>query len=541
MDPSPPWVCRFCGTPHEGAATDSMGRPRIPLTDDGLLSFLRTRLTGVDGASLHPTIPAKQLASVRKVHPYLPPNETILAVYDGTVFGSASDGFYITARRIGYKNQMESPQFLEWSQVDDEAVYSDDNEIYLGQAKIETVYEDDADELDTWVDVISSIACSAKPPGHVSAAAAQVASGGAASAAVAHVPLGPGWNSAHSAWPPQPTLDRPEYVEQLLQAPYQADTGCSRVDVSAAGNMIVAAGGSVMEIRYSNGAPHLAAAAPDSVLAVRFSPDGQYLLCGCTDQRASLFDVRTGALRGKTPEMEDYCDDVVWLGAGPRFAAASQRGELWIIDGMTMQPTLRILGPDPEHDSLGGIAATPDGNTVFISLGERLGAFDTTTGRLCWRFDGALRNASHIAVSPRGDVLVAAGYDGVALFDARTGQPGMRFPLPGATTVSWPEGGGGLFKKADRNEWSWTPRPRFSPAGDLVALQDHAGNLAFLDTTTYALHPTPRVMGRAWIEDIAWMPDSNHVVLGASDNTLAIWRVRPPQGLLHIQAIRSPG
>ena len=256
---------------------------------------------------------------------------------------------------------------------------------------------------------------------------------------------------------------------------------------------------------------------------------------GTLDRRATLYDIQTGRLLGQTPELADGCDEIHWLDAD-RIAIGSQRGELWVVDAPAMTTSLRILEPNEDCDQLGGLAATADGRVAFISLGARLGAFDTRTGKIIWRFDQALLHASRLAVSPRGDVLVAAGYEGVALFDARTGQPGARMPLAAARAVSWPQPTGSFGKK-EAFELSWSPRPRFSPNGDLVALQDRLGNLVFLDMTTFALHSMPRDAGRAWIEDLAWFADGEHLVVGGSDNSLAIWRVRPMERVLHTSAV----
>lgn len=524
-------TCKFCG------AAKPLANGCIALTDDGVLGLLRQHITGLDSTSIHPAISPKKLEGVRKSHAaYLPPNETILAIYDGTVFGSATDGFFVTSKRIGFKNQLEEAQFFEWQHIDPDGVYAQDTNIVVGRAKLDTLYSADDDALWQWADTIGAIARSARPS--ASMRVVSVSSG---------APAGPSpWDAVISSWPPPAhTYHRTELVERLPCRPYAASTSCSVVDTQSTGHLIVACGDATVELRVAaNGARFRAFRAPDVVLAAKFSPNGGQLAVGGLDRKATLYDVQSGRILGATPLMEDTCDEIVWLGAqatgdAGRFAMASQRGELWIVDAATMQPVQRILGADVDYNQLGGIAASVDGRLVFVSLGSRLGAFDTATGKIVWRFDDALLNASRLAVSPRGDVLVAAGYEGVALFDARTGQAGARYPLAAARAVSWPEAGPGIFGTAAHSEYSWSPRPRFSPNGDLVAVQDHIGNLVFLDTTTYALHPMPRDHGRAWIEDIAWFGDGNHVVVGSSDNSLAIWRVRPLAKLVHSGGVGS--
>lgn len=511
-------LCKFCG------AEQPLPNGCVRLTPEGVVALLRERLAGVDSTAVHPAIPPKKLAGVRKSHPYLPPDEVVLAIYDGTVFGSATDGFYVTATRIGWKNQMEGAHCLEWSSVDPDAIWVEGTDIVVGNAKLGTLYGKEGEALYQWCDAITSVALSAHPAKAFQTPAAEV-------------PLGPtAWDGVASSWPPPPpSYHANDLVERLPRRPYESFSGCSVVDAQAQGNLVVACGGETVEIRYAaNGARFRAFQAPDIVLAVKFSPDGHLLALGTLDHALTVYEVESGRIVGQSPKMSDGCDEILWLDA-TRLAIGSQRGELWIVGVPSLQPLHRILGPSTEYETLGGLACTLDGRVVFASVGSRLGAFDTTTGKILWRFDGALTNASRLAVSPRGDVLVAAGYDGVALFDARTGQPGARMPLGHARGVSWPEPAG--FMKTEPLELSWSPRPRFSPSGDLVALQDPLGNLVFLDTSTYALHPTPRDHGRAWIEDIAWFADGNHLVVGGSDNSLAIWRVRPLTRVLHTSAM----
>jgi len=550
---APVATCAYCGAPQQQA---ELPAGCIWLADEHVIALMKRELTGVDSTFLLPSIPAKKLTNARSVHAvHLPPNEQVLGLYDGTAFGSAKDGFLITSKRICWKNQLEDAQCLEWAHVDMDNVYVDENRLVIGRAKIDTLFGEDDDGLWAWEGVLQTLARSAHPeqaraetmpapsdkpdPGWGGSEAAIDSQGGGAWGGMAAsqqapstaVPRGTGYVQSNNS---------PE-LERLIRAPYEFGESCSIVDVHPSGELIAACGGNVVELRHAaNGARYGAFVAPDTILFARFSPDGQWLLVGGLDNRANLYEIRSGEHRGTTTKMVDGCDEVVWLGRSHYFAAASQRGELWIIDASTMRETVRILGPDPQFNHLGGLAASPDGSRVYVSLGSRLGAFESATGKILWRNDNALNNASRLTLSPRGDVLMAAGYDGVAFFDPANGLPGARYPFPCARNVSWPEQGErGLLgrKKQEEGLWSWSPRPRFSPTGDAIAVQDHVGNLAFVDPGTGALHPTARELGRAWIEDLAWFADGNHLVLGASDNTLSLWRIRPMAGLWRVKAI----
>ena len=548
-----PTTCSYCGAPQKG--------PDLPpgciwLTDEHVTALLRKRLTGLDATWVHPSIPAKKLANTRKVHTaHLPANEQVLALYDGTAFGSATDGFILTTKRIYWKNQLESAQFLDWEHVEFDGVYVEETQIVLGRARLDTLYGDDDDALWVWEDVIQTLARSAQPKRVRETEAPARDPRAAAAWGGDDVAVGPRSAGAWGGLAAQPAVSpalpqgtgfvqhasMPE-VERLSRAPYESDESCSVVDVHPGGELVVACGGATVELRHSsNGMRYGAFPMPDTVLSARFSPDGQWLLLGGLDGRAYIVEVRSGRHQGATQPMGDGCDEVAWLGRSTYFAAGSQCGEVWIVDATTMRET-RILAPDPDYHQLGGLVASADGARVFVSVGSRIGAFEAASGRVLWRNDTALSNASRLTIAPRGDVLVAAGYDGVAFFDANTGLPGARFPFPSARNVSWPEGGaGGLLSKIRKQDdeplWSWSSRPRFSPQGHYVAVQDHVGNLSFIDAISGALHPTPREAGRAWIEDLAWFPDGNHVLLGSSDNALALWRVQPMAGLWRVKAI----
>lgn len=543
----PVWACPYC---HAQFEAPSLPEGYIWLSDESVHALLRSRLTGVAATFLHPSIPAKKIENVRKLHEaHLPADEAILGIYDATVFGSAKDGWVVTSKRLCFKNQIDAPQSLAWTDVKDDQIYVDGNHLLVGRAKLDTLFGREADGLFAWHEVFQTLARSAGGPGQDEV---EQASAGAA-AALAHAEAwggpevlvaaqGAGWGGTGAgrtmgAGVP-PGTPRPDF-EYAPQAFGMDDRSVSVVDVHPSGELVLAADGGILELRYAqNGQRYHAFPLPGSVLSARFSPDGNWVVVGGTDSRASLFEVRSGQHRGASVEMAAYCDEVAWLGS-TSFAMASQRGEVWIVDASTMTVTQKILGPDPKYAHLGGLAVAADGSRAYVSCGNKLGAFDVASGRIVWRVEEALYNPGRLAVSPRGDMLVMAGYDGVAILDASTGQLLSRYQFPSASSVKWSgkRKGGLLDRFVGADEHSWSARPRFSPAGNLVALQDPVGNLCFIDPTTGALHMNARETGRAWIEDIAWFGDSNHLLLGSSDNTIAIWSVHPFACRLHSEGI----
>ena len=73
------------------------------------------------GSAVHyaPSIPPGKEAGARRVHAlHLPESEPILVLYDGTVFGSAAEGFIATAERLCWKNLLEHPRQIAWTDLD---------------------------------------------------------------------------------------------------------------------------------------------------------------------------------------------------------------------------------------------------------------------------------------------------------------------------------------------------------------------------------------------------------------------------------------
>lgn len=73
-----------------------------------------------------PAIPRDKEASARSVHDlHLPDEEAILVLHDGTVFGSAEEGFLVTRQRLCWKNPWERPRQIAWSDLEPEAIKRD--------------------------------------------------------------------------------------------------------------------------------------------------------------------------------------------------------------------------------------------------------------------------------------------------------------------------------------------------------------------------------------------------------------------------------
>jgi hypothetical protein len=73
-----------------------------------------------------PHVPSLKESLARGAHEvYLPESEPVLVLYDGTVLGSAENGFVVTPERLCWKNFLEHPRQIAWSEIDPARVVPD--------------------------------------------------------------------------------------------------------------------------------------------------------------------------------------------------------------------------------------------------------------------------------------------------------------------------------------------------------------------------------------------------------------------------------
>jgi hypothetical protein len=98
-----------------------------------LVALARRHLSGLEGVSFAPKIPAAKQAGVRAVHQgHLPATEPLLAVYDDTLFGTGEEGYLITPERLCWKNFLEHPREIAWSELDPASVVRDGGRVRIG-------------------------------------------------------------------------------------------------------------------------------------------------------------------------------------------------------------------------------------------------------------------------------------------------------------------------------------------------------------------------------------------------------------------------
>lgn len=144
--PTEGWAfCPRCGRELLGAprgtelARVTPPAPRFPFEREALLAYLREAF-GAAADLYFPPLPARKERSVRALHgAFLEEGDEPLLVYDDTVFGSAREGFVLSARGVCWKNLLERPEALRWQDLDPSTVGDLKSAVSVMAAKIDVL------------------------------------------------------------------------------------------------------------------------------------------------------------------------------------------------------------------------------------------------------------------------------------------------------------------------------------------------------------------------------------------------------------------
>jgi WD40 repeat protein len=278
---------------------------------------------------------------------------------------------------------------------------------------------------------------------------------------------------------------------------------------------------------------HFARPFSDPITAFQVSPDGRLL--AVADQagvvrfvdlatwRPTGADVRLGAPVGPRGAMSFSPDGRTLMVV----AVEPDRSTLEAIDVVSRRA--RVLqqwhdsNPAPPLAS-DGVAYSPDGRSIAVSLGSeynasgtptaaRLAVVDAVTGRIRWQRPYPIRSAEqqepHVAFTPSGTLLTSAQYGDTILWNTATGGVERRYPIGGLPAISHD----GRDVALGRNTPPFPPTYDESSVSVLNFRTGHSRTLAINLPT-------------AWILGIAFTPDGQKIVADATDG-LHVWEVAP--------------
>jgi WD40 repeat protein len=164
---------------------------------------------------------------------------------------------------------------------------------------------------------------------------------------------------------------------------------------------------------------HTLTAHTDRVNTVAFSPDGKLLATGSTDKMICIWDV-VSLREGKKPSplrtFQGHGKRVSGLAFSPdgsRLASASWDCTVRIWDTMTAQELRRI--DIKESDRLWGLAMGPDGKVLAVCAGKRISLIDASNGKRLGTLSGHIDKVNSVAFSPDGKRLASGSDDRTAI------------------------------------------------------------------------------------------------------------------------------
>ncbi|MDG1482839.1 MAG: hypothetical protein P8R54_24825 [Myxococcota bacterium] len=113
-----------------------------------LQNELTDRLSGLDDVYLAPDIPHQMRTTVAATHAHhLPSEESILALYDSTLFGLGANGFILTARRICWKNTLGAPQQITYAEINPDSLSVERAQLNISGGQIQSMMTEGLPEV----------------------------------------------------------------------------------------------------------------------------------------------------------------------------------------------------------------------------------------------------------------------------------------------------------------------------------------------------------------------------------------------------------
>ena len=298
----------------------------------------------------------------------------------------------------------------------------------------------------------------------------------------------------------------------LASAPERTLTGhtdhVNSVEFSPNGDML-ATKGKDATIRLWN--PHtgrlLRTINTNSGGVIAFNEDGSILAsAGGTDKVVNLWNIDTGKLQ-KT--LTGHLGNVYYV-------AYSPEGD--VLASGDSEGNIRLWNPDTGQllrtwhaDKLDGLTFSADGS--ILANGGRddsnVKVWNPDTGEHLHTLEPAVDDVFDVAFSPEGHMLASAGWGGIDLWDASTGELVRSFP---------------------RDTGRFYLSVAFSPDGRTLACGKDFEGISLWDAERGILLKNLRI-DREDVYDVAFSPDGQTLASVGNDNLVRLWEISTPNTL----------
>ncbi|MDE0637426.1 MAG: WD40 repeat domain-containing protein [Candidatus Poribacteria bacterium] len=236
---------------------------------------------------------------------------------------------------------------------------------------------------------------------------------------------------------------------------------------------------------------------------IAFSPNGEFLASGGgADKVVNLWNTDTGKLQKTLGGHLGYVSYVAFSPNGDVLASGDSNGNIILWDPDTGQ-LLRTW----HADTLDGLTFSADGS--FLANGGRddsnVKVWNPETGQLLHTLKPDVQEVFDVAFSPDGHILASAGWGGIDLWDANTGELLRSFPR---------EHGRFLISVA------------FSPDGHTLACGKDFEGISLWDVKKGMLLKNLRV-NREDVYDVAFSPDGRILASASNDHMVRLWKITP--------------
>ena len=283
----------------------------------------------------------------------------------------------------------------------------------------------------------------------------------------------------------------------------------------------------------------------DEVHAAVFSPDGKWLVTGCMDATANVWDANSG---NELLTLKGHLHSVNVIAVshdGKRIATSSLDGTAKIWDAATGKQLLSLDGHEAPLES---VDFSSDDQRVLTSSDDGTArVWDAATGKQLLSVSGLAGRLLYAAFSPDGRKLVTGGDDQTGrVWDAFTGEPLL--VLKGHSdavecVVYSPDGQrivtGGDQRDPTARVWdAISGKPllilaghtgglnevRYSPDGQQILTASTDGTARLWEAVTG--NELLTIRGHTGtVNDAAFSPDGRQIVTASDDHTVKIWQV----------------